>query len=55
VRSIHARCHETAQEYDHSGELVLGANAGFLPVPEAVQAQGLVWLSPSPAATDERL
>jgi glutamate dehydrogenase (NADP+) len=43
MRSIHARCHETSQEYGDPGNLVLGANiAGFLTVAEAVHAQGLV-------------
>jgi glutamate dehydrogenase (NADP+) len=40
---IHARCHETAEQYGQPGNLVLGANiAGFLTVAEAVHAQGLV-------------
>ena len=43
MRSIHARCHDTAEEYGEPGNLVLGANvAGFLTVAEAVHAQGLV-------------
>ncbi len=43
MRGIHARCHETAEEYGRPGDLVLGANiAGFLTVAEAVHAQGLV-------------
>jgi glutamate dehydrogenase (NADP+) len=43
MRGIHARCHETAEEYGQPGNLVLGANiAGFLTVAEAVHAQGLV-------------
>jgi glutamate dehydrogenase (NADP+) len=43
MRGIHARCHETAEEYGDPGNLVLGANvAGFLTVAEAVHAQGLV-------------
>lgn len=43
MRSIHSRCHETAEEYGDPGNLVLGANiAGFLTVAEAVHAQGLV-------------
>jgi len=43
MRGIHARCHETAEEYGAPGNLVLGANvAGFLTVAEAVHAQGLV-------------
>ena len=43
MRSIHARCSETAEEYGSPGDLVLGANiAGFLTVAEAVHAQGLV-------------
>jgi glutamate dehydrogenase (NADP+) len=43
MRGIHARCHETAEEYGSPGDLVLGANvAGFLTVAEAVHAQGLV-------------
>jgi glutamate dehydrogenase (NADP+) len=43
MRDIHARCHETAEEYGDPGNLILGANvAGFLRVAEAVHAQGLV-------------
>jgi glutamate dehydrogenase (NADP+) len=43
MRDIHARCHETAEEYGSPGDLVLGANvAGFLQVAEAVHAQGLI-------------
>jgi glutamate dehydrogenase (NADP+) len=43
MRSIHARCHETAEEYGTPGDLVLGANvAGFLTVAEAVRAHGLI-------------
>ncbi|WP_164701043.1 NADP-specific glutamate dehydrogenase [Modestobacter sp. KNN46-3] len=43
MRAIHARCHETAEEYGAPGDLVLGANvAGFLQVAEAVHAHGLV-------------
>jgi glutamate dehydrogenase (NADP+) len=43
MRNIHTRCHETAEEYGHPGDLVLGANvAGFLQVAEAVHAHGLV-------------
>ena len=43
MRAIHARCHETSEEYGAPGDLVLGANvAGFLQVAEAVHAHGLV-------------
>ncbi|MGY1744813.1 NADP-specific glutamate dehydrogenase [Blastococcus sp. SYSU D00695] len=43
MRSIHARCHATAEEYGSPGDLVLGANvSGFLEVAEAVHAHGLV-------------
>jgi glutamate dehydrogenase (NADP+) len=43
MRSIHARCHATAEEYGAPGDLVLGANvAGFLEVAEAVHAHGLI-------------
>jgi glutamate dehydrogenase (NADP+) len=43
MRSIHTRCHETAEEYGSPGDLVLGANvAGFLQVAEAVHAHGLI-------------
>jgi glutamate dehydrogenase (NADP+) len=43
MRGIHARCHETAEEYGSPGDLVLGANvAGFLDVAEAVHAHGLI-------------
>ncbi|MGY2085453.1 NADP-specific glutamate dehydrogenase [Blastococcus sp. SYSU DS0539] len=43
MRDIHARCHETAEEYGSPGDLVLGANvAGFIQVAEAVHAHGLI-------------
>jgi glutamate dehydrogenase (NADP+) len=43
MRDIHARCHETAEEYGSPGDLVLGANVGgFLQVAEAVHAHGLI-------------
>jgi glutamate dehydrogenase (NADP+) len=43
MRSIHAVCHSTAEEYGRPGDLVLGANvAGFLQVAEAVHAHGLI-------------
>jgi glutamate dehydrogenase (NADP+) len=43
MRSIHQRCHETAELYGSPGDLVLGANvAGFLQVAEAVYAHGLI-------------
>ncbi|MCZ2820496.1 NADP-specific glutamate dehydrogenase [Modestobacter sp. VKM Ac-2977] len=43
MRAIHARCHETSEEYGAPGDLVLGANvAGFLQVADAVHAHGLV-------------
>jgi glutamate dehydrogenase (NADP+) len=43
MQGIHARCHETAEEYGSPGDLVLGANvAGFLEVAEAVHAHGLI-------------
>jgi glutamate dehydrogenase (NADP+) len=43
MRSIHARCHATAEEYGSPGDLVLGANvAGFLQVADAVHAHGLI-------------
>ncbi|TFV67783.1 UNVERIFIED_ORG: NADP-specific glutamate dehydrogenase [Bacillus sp. AZ43] len=43
MRGIHARCHETAEDYGRPGDLVLGANvAGFLEVAEAVHAHGLI-------------
>jgi glutamate dehydrogenase (NADP+) len=43
MRDIHARCHETAEEYGSPGDLALGANvAGFLQVAEAVHAHGLI-------------
>jgi glutamate dehydrogenase (NADP+) len=43
MRDIHARCHQTAEEYGSPGDLVLGANvAGFLQVAEAVHAHGLI-------------
>jgi len=43
MRSIHTRCHETADEYGAPGDLILGANvAGFLQVAAAVHAHGLI-------------
>jgi glutamate dehydrogenase (NADP+) len=43
MRSIHTRCHETAEDYGSPGDLVLGANvSGFLEVAEAVHAHGLI-------------
>jgi len=41
--SIHATCHETADEYGAPGNYVMGANiAGFLKVATAMEALGLV-------------
>jgi glutamate dehydrogenase (NADP+) len=41
--NIHKNCYETAQEYGHPGNLVVGANiAGFVKVADAMLYQGLV-------------
>jgi len=43
MSSIHATCHETADEYGAPGNYVIGANiAGFLKVANAMEALGLV-------------
>ncbi|MCE5274532.1 MAG: NADP-specific glutamate dehydrogenase [Syntrophaceae bacterium] len=43
MTSIHRNCYETAQEYGHPGNLVVGANiAGFVKVADAMLFQGLV-------------
>ena len=43
MTSIHRNCYETAQEYGHPGNLVVGANiAGFVKVADAMFFQGLV-------------
>ncbi len=43
MRSIHEACVETAEEYGHPGNYVLGANiAGFVKVANAMMDQGLV-------------
>ncbi|NLY93859.1 MAG: NADP-specific glutamate dehydrogenase [Myxococcales bacterium] len=43
MRRIHARCIETAREYDQPGDYVLGANiAGFIKVADAMIALGVV-------------
>lgn len=43
MQSIHANCHETAREYGHSGNYVVGANiAGFVKVADAMLHQGVV-------------
>ncbi|MGY6501460.1 MAG: NADP-specific glutamate dehydrogenase [Acidimicrobiales bacterium] len=43
MRNIHASCHDTAAEYGHEGNYVLGANiAGFERVARAMVALGLV-------------
>ena len=43
MRSIHATCHATAEEYGAPGNYVMGANiAGFLKVATAMDALGLV-------------
>jgi glutamate dehydrogenase (NADP+) len=40
---IHARCHQTAEEYGTPGNYVIGANiAGFLKVAKAMLAMGLI-------------
>jgi len=41
--SIHRNCYDTAEEYGHAGNYVVGANiAGFVKVAEAMLDQGLV-------------
>ncbi len=41
--SIHDRCAETADDYDHPGDYVCGANvAGFTQVADAMLAQGII-------------
>ncbi len=41
--SIHDRCAETADDYDHPGDYVFGANvAGFTQVADAMLAQGII-------------
>ncbi len=43
MANIHDTCSETAAEYGHAGDYVMGANiAGFIKVADAVIAQGLV-------------
>ena len=43
MRSIHARCVDTAEEYDRPGDYVFGANAaGFIRVADAMLALGVV-------------
>ena len=43
MKNIFASCHNTAEEYDLSGNLVVGANiAGFIKVADATLDQGLV-------------
>jgi glutamate dehydrogenase (NADP+) len=43
MTNIHKNCYETAQEYGHPGNLVVGANiAGFVKVADAMLFQGLV-------------
>ena len=43
MTSIHRNCYETAQEYGHPGNLVVGADiAGFVKVADAMLFQGLV-------------
>jgi len=43
MHNIHANCYETAREYGHPGNYVVGANiAGFVKVAEAMLCQGLV-------------
>jgi glutamate dehydrogenase (NADP+) len=41
--AVHKQCYEAAEEYDQSGNLVMGANiAGFVKVADAMLDQGLV-------------
>ena len=43
MRGIYHNCAETAKQYGHEGNLVVGANiAGFLKVADAMMAQGIV-------------
>lgn len=43
MRDIHARCHDTAEEYGVTGEYIAGASiAGFRQVAEAMLAHGLI-------------
>ena len=43
MHSIHKTCLETAEQYGHSGNYVVGANiAGFVKVAEAMLDQGVV-------------
>ena len=43
METIFAACRDTAKEYGHDKEYVIGANiAGFLKVAEAMKAQGCV-------------
>ena len=43
MQSIHANCHETAREFGHPGNYVMGANiAGFVKVADAMLHQGVV-------------
>ncbi|MDI9628009.1 MAG: NADP-specific glutamate dehydrogenase [Acidobacteriota bacterium] len=43
MANIHDTCSETAAEYGHAGDYVMGANiAGFIKVADAVIAQGLI-------------
>lgn len=43
VTRIHEQCRDTAEEYGHPGNYVMGANiAGFIKVADAMLAQGLI-------------
>ena len=43
MANIHDTCAQTAEEYGHAGDYVMGANiAGFIKVADAVIAQGLI-------------
>ena len=43
MSDIHRRCAESADEYGHPGDYVIGANiAGFIPVADAMLAQGVI-------------
>ncbi|NLI85840.1 MAG: NADP-specific glutamate dehydrogenase [Propionibacterium sp.] len=43
MANIHDTCAQTAEEYGHTGDYVMGANiAGFIKVADAVIAQGLI-------------
>ena len=43
MTGIHQQCSDAAEEYNHKGDLVVGANiAGFIKVAKAMMSQGVV-------------